>query len=190
MGRSAKFMKRPTKAEKVSRKVTAPVTSARPANRVRSLSPEDPNGTEYRSPIPLFNTSAKNRGNGRQLEKHRQQQRQQDHNIEMDDDQQPAQTEDAHTPAFDTTFPATSSRTSGTTKTMSLKHKMKQAKEQMRIEEDKRKAKLAGGALAGRRKSSGLGGAGASTKDKFRLGTDYVALHESRPGGAFKKKLR
>lgn len=27
-------------------------------------------------------------------------------------------------------------------------------------------------------------------KDKFQLGVDYVKLHESRPGGLFKKKLR
>ena len=54
MGRSAKNMKRPTKAEKVSRTLnTAPLHRERP----RSLSPD----LATRSAIPLFNTSAKRR---------------------------------------------------------------------------------------------------------------------------------
>ncbi|KAK4046140.1 hypothetical protein OIV83_006311 [Microbotryomycetes sp. JL201] len=208
---AAKFMKRPvspkhdersvacadfclvslgaqTKAEKVSRKVTAPATS-KPATRVRSQSPEDAVAAEHRLPIPLFNTSAKNRGNGRQLEKHRAAAQ----HIDTADDVMNDNVDDgahlqdtgAASATFDTTFPATSR------KALAFKDKMRQAKEQMRIEEEKRKAKFAAGGAGGTSaRRRGHSGVGASSKDKFKLGTDYVALHESRPGGAFKKKMR
>ncbi|GAA6062266.1 hypothetical protein JCM10212_000926 [Sporobolomyces blumeae] len=55
MGRSAKFAKRPTKAEKVARTINKP---EQPTSRAqRSLSPDE----GPRSAIPLFNTSAKGR---------------------------------------------------------------------------------------------------------------------------------
>ncbi|KAK4054057.1 hypothetical protein OIO90_003702 [Microbotryomycetes sp. JL221] len=183
MGRSAKFMKRPTKAEKVSRAITAPPKPST-TQRIRSLSPEDPYEP---SPIPLFNTSAKDRGNGRVLETNRAKQTAARVQANGDDslDGDEAHVDEDNNDDDDMTGDARAT----STKPMSLKNKMKLAKEQMRIEQDKRNAKLSFGNRAGSKRKSGAAFTSGG-KDKFKLGTDYVALHESRPGGAFKKKLR
>ncbi|GAA5966468.1 hypothetical protein JCM21900_003484 [Sporobolomyces salmonicolor] len=155
MGKSAKFMKRPTKAEKVSRQVNKPA-----APRERSLSPEAP-----RSAIPLFNTSVP----GRQTSKP---------DPRLD---QLAASSSAPLPAADTLDEdAMDDDVDGeeapkAKKKRSLKDKVKAAKESLKDDEQRSKGKLGGKPKKGG-KPHVLGGA------------DYLKMHESRPGGAFKHK--
>ncbi|GAA5871867.1 hypothetical protein JCM1840_004022 [Sporobolomyces johnsonii] len=158
MGKSAKFMKRPTKAEKVSRQVNKPA-----APRQRSLSPEAP-----RSAIPLFNTSVP----GRQTSKP-------DPRLA-----QLAGSSSAPSPAADMVddedamddgLDDDDDEAPKAKKKRSLKDKVKAAKESLKDDEQRSKGKLGGKPKKGG-KPHVLGGA------------DYLKMHESRPGGAFKHK--
>lgn len=156
-----------TKSEKVARKVTATPATRKP-DRVRSMSPEEP---EQRSAIPLFNTSAKGRGDGRR----RAAMLASKAAAAADDDMQVDSTRAKHGSAGN----SDQGQEPAPVHKPSMSVKMRRAREQMKLEEDRRKAKHSGGATP-RHKGA----------DKFKLGVDYVSLHESRPGGAFKKKLR
>ncbi|KAI5481370.1 hypothetical protein MNV49_004992 [Pseudohyphozyma bogoriensis] len=127
MGRSAKMMKRPTKAEKVSRAVNNPA----PRRRSRSLSPDE----GPRSAIPLFNTSAKRLKSRLQMA---------DDIMSLDSSKAPTPAESPA--AMDASEfeqeggPSTSEPAAK--KKKSLKDKVRAAKESVREGEDKSKAKL------------------------------------------------
>ncbi|POY74954.1 hypothetical protein BMF94_1930 [Rhodotorula taiwanensis] len=172
MGRSAKMMKRPTKA--VSRQINKP---AEPVRRVeRSLSPEAGPST-----IPLFNTSvpgrqslkpdpksrarggaASTRGNAKDV---------------MDDDEDGAEEgmmddDDDQDEGADSVSVALGE--GNKKKKGGLRDKVKAAKTAMKEDDAKSAAKIAGNRRKGP-KSNVLGS------------VDYVKLHEARPG---KKKFR
>ncbi|GAA5938020.1 uncharacterized protein JCM15063_005442 [Sporobolomyces koalae] len=161
MGRSAKFAKRPNKAEKVARQINKPISSH---NRERSLSPET---DQPRSEIPLFNTSAK----GRQYS-HKPDPRKVNSMIEDDGAQemQVAQEDDEG---------AEAEEAPGGKRKKNLKDKLKAANQALDRDSEKTERKL-----GAKYKKGGKGG-------PILGGKDYVKMLESRPGGAFKhKKLR
>ncbi|GAA5962267.1 hypothetical protein JCM3765_004727 [Sporobolomyces pararoseus] len=162
MGRSAKFAKRPTKAEKVARQINKPLNSS---TRQRSLSPEiEGETTTVRSEIPLFNTSAK----GRQYST-KPDPRKVNTMIEDDDDEAPELVD-----ADDEEVVESSKK-----KSKNLKEKLKLANQSLDKDESRVDRKLGSKYKKGGKKPPILGG------------KDYVKMLESRPGGAFKhKKLR
>ncbi|KAK4700518.1 hypothetical protein P7C70_g5728, partial [Phenoliferia sp. Uapishka_3] len=174
MGRSAKMMKRPTKAEKVARTINAP-----PRPRQRSISPEIESA---KSAIPLFNTSAK-RGDHSKLsakaapapDKFR-----------FPDVTGPTvamelEAEDGMNEDEDEDETAEPSEGGNLIKKKSnFKDKVKIARAAVEEAEIKGREKLSG-------KTSG--GKPGGKKGHVLGGTDYLKQFESRPGG-FKKKMR
>jgi hypothetical protein len=164
MGRSAKNMKRPTKADKVSRQ------STHQAPYLRSPSPE------ARSAIPLFNTSRR----GKQLLNY--------DGMSVDTSAAPSpaapslQMEDDEVRDQEEVEETTMVK-----KKKSLKDKVKSAKDSIKVEEEKMKEKL-----SGRNKSRGIDKGKNATGGINGIlgGADYLKLHEKRPGGALKKRFR
>ncbi|KAM0755504.1 hypothetical protein T439DRAFT_4873 [Meredithblackwellia eburnea MCA 4105] len=181
MGRSAKLMKRPTKAEKVSRQLNAPPQTS--TRRERSLSPDD----GPRSAIPLFNTSAKRR----------LQQRLQDYDpMSLDSSKAPSPaTSDGM--EEDEQLAAQGSA-QGTTaegkkkKSSSFKDKIKSARQAVEEAQLKGKSKLSGKPITAA--TSASEGAGTGKKNKHILGgKDYLKTWDKREVGmsdGFRKKLR
>ncbi|GAA5979479.1 hypothetical protein JCM5350_003919 [Sporobolomyces pararoseus] len=166
MGRSAKFAKRPTKAEKVARQINKPLN----AQRQRSLSPDLEGETTQRSEIPLFNTSAK----GRQYST-KPDPRKVTTMIEGDDDDEEApELVDA-----DQEEQEIGKKPSSSSNKKNLKEKLKVANQA--LEKDSKRTERKLGAKYGK----------GGNKTPILGGKDYVKMLESRPGGAFKhKKLR
>ncbi|KAL8286287.1 hypothetical protein RQP46_004775 [Phenoliferia psychrophenolica] len=161
MGRSAKMMKRPNKAEKVARTVNAP-----PRAYQRSVSPEV---EAPRSAIPLFNTSAK-----------RMTARLADYDpMSLDSSKAPSPAVSVKSTAMELEEEDAEAASGKPRKKSSFKDKIKTARADLEEAEVKGKSKLSGkpGGKAGDKKGHVLGG------------TDYLKQFESRPGG-FKKKLR
>ncbi|GAA6019355.1 hypothetical protein JCM11491_000905 [Sporobolomyces phaffii] len=169
MGRSAKFAKRPNKAEKVARQINKPIASH---NRERSLSPET---DAPRSEIPLFNTSAKGRQvsskpDPRKLSQPAQ--RMQDDGDDDDEEEAPELVDAEDGDDVDQVL-------SGGRKKKNLKEKLRQANQAVDKDQGNTERKL-----GAKYKKGGKGG-------PILGGKDYVKMLESRPGGAFKhKKLR
>ncbi|SCV74496.1 BQ2448_8137 [Microbotryum intermedium] len=204
MGRSAKVAKRPTKAEKLSRQVNAPISSLNYRSpRPRSLSPDLTTTASTSTSIPLFNTSRKGAvvpPRPRRTQTKPQQEPQSD-GMEPDLDldlsapsndgidlvSSLASTSTAAPPAhWSSEFPLSKQRHSKPSPLVKMK------KAQQAISNDARKAdrKLGGGGGGGGGRAGGSK-AMKGGKDKFRLGVDYVTLHEKRNGGErFSKKLR
>ncbi|ORY82982.1 hypothetical protein BCR35DRAFT_303643, partial [Leucosporidium creatinivorum] len=172
MGRSAKLMKRPTKAEKQSRQVNQP-SRPRPA---RSLSPEIPS---TRSEIPLFNTSVPGRPGAPPKQASTAKSRLQAKLADYDPMSLDSSTRSSpHAMEADdlesNAIPSASSAATTTKKT--AKERLLAAKESVALDQHRSNNKL-----QGRPKSKGA--------DRFSLGVDYVGLHEKRNGGKFAKKL-
>ncbi|GAA5889036.1 hypothetical protein JCM16303_004225 [Sporobolomyces ruberrimus] len=162
MGRSAKFAKRPNKAEKVARQINKPIASH---NRERSLSPET-NATP--SEIPLFNTSAKGRQHSTKPDPRKLQQQ-----AMRDDD------EEEEAPELVDANEEEEGQGAGGKKKKNLKEKLRQANQAIEKDQEKTERKLGAKYKKGGKAGPILGG------------KDYVKMLESRPGGAFKhKKLR
>ncbi|KDE02750.1 hypothetical protein MVLG_06718 [Microbotryum lychnidis-dioicae p1A1 Lamole] len=210
MGRSAKMAKRPTKAEKLSRQVNAPISTLNRSQRPRSLSPDLATATASTSTstsIPLFNTSRKGalvpprpRTGTTTTSTSTIKDDLTEPDLDLDLDlSAPSSTAldlissltststTTNTPTahshWSSEFPLSKQRKPSTS---SCSDKLKKA--QHSISNDARKAdrKITGG-------GSGVGGSKGlkGGKDKFRLGVDYVTLHEKRIGGErFSKKLR
>ncbi|GAA5908560.1 uncharacterized protein JCM6883_005586 [Sporobolomyces salmoneus] len=123
MGRSAKFAKRPTKAEKVARQINKPINSH---NRERSLSPE----TNERSEIPLFNTSAK----GRQVSNKPDPRKVPLEAMEDDNEEEPADLVEA--------LEEEAAGSGGGKKPSTLKSKLKKATQQLKQDGEKTERKL------------------------------------------------
>ncbi|BGP20571.1 hypothetical protein JCM10213_003831 [Rhodosporidiobolus nylandii] len=165
MGRSAKFAKRPSKADREAAKINK---QSRP--RQRSPSPDD-DAAAGPSAIPLFNTSAKGRayakdprraaaasaaatGGAREVEE-------QEPDLAMDESD--GEGEGASAPA--------AKKKKGSA---GLRDKVKKAKDALEADGARTDKKLGGGKKGPK-------------KDYILGGKDYVALHEKTPG---KKRFR
>lgn len=154
-------MKRPTKAEKVSRQINEPIR-----HKERSLSPS--NLEETRSAIPLFNTSAKRRNLAR-----------------LNDDIMSVDSSKPSSPIVsgsdkEMEIPMGEEGQVGDggkllLKKKSLKEKIKVAREGLKDNEERSKAKVTGK---------------ASSKGRILGGVDYLKLHEKGESRFSKKKLR
>lgn len=79
------------------------------------------------------------------------------------------------------------STSSGKKLALAREDRLKAARDQLHQDQRKTDKKLG---VSGKGRAAAASGKGGGNKDKFSLGVDYVKLHESRPGGMFKKKLR
>lgn len=158
-------MKRPTKAEKVSRSI-----NEAPYSR-RELSP-DYEGP--RSAIPLFNSSAK---------RHASRLGEAEGLMSLDSSKAPTPEE------REMEVPMGEEDTVGDggklllMKKKSLKDKISKAREGLKESEERSREKVTG-------KAKGKGTEVGKGKVGVLGGVDYLKLHASRPGGSFKKKLR
>ncbi|GAA6015180.1 hypothetical protein JCM10207_003631 [Rhodosporidiobolus poonsookiae] len=166
MGRSAKLMKRPNKADRTAKKINAQSAPSRPD---RSPSP-DGDADSSRSAIPLFNTSAR----GRAPTKPDPRLAAAAEGAELVDagagagadamDESDGAEEEDEAPA------ASKKKKAG-----GLRDKVRKAKEGLRDDEARTAAKLGGKRV------------GKGKKEHVLKGVDYVELLEKRPG---KKRFR